>query len=60
MRTTSTAAAARFTAAYALLTASHEAGDYWVQRDADAVAKGHPGHEGRAACVRHVASLGLV
>ncbi|GAA3244968.1 hypothetical protein [Streptomyces lavendulae] len=49
-------AAARFAAVYALLTASHEAGDYWVQQDSDAGAKGHAGHEGRAACARHVAS----
>jgi hypothetical protein len=54
--TTSTAAAARFGAVYALLTASHEVADYWVQQDRDAVAKGRHGHEGRAACARHVAS----
>jgi hypothetical protein len=47
---------ARFAAAYAALTASHEVGDYWVQQDRDAVAKGRHGHEGRAACARHVAS----
>jgi hypothetical protein len=49
-------ATARFAAAYAALTASHEVGDYWAQRDADAVAKGRHGAEGRAACARHVAS----
>lgn len=48
--------AARFAAVYAVLTAAHEVGDYWVQRDAEAVAKGRHGHEGRAACARHVAS----
>jgi hypothetical protein len=48
--------AARFAATSAVLTASHEVADYWVQRDADAVAKGSPGWEGRAACARHVAS----
>ncbi|MEU2571770.1 MULTISPECIES: hypothetical protein [Streptomyces] len=48
--------AARFAAVYALLTASHEVADYWVQQDRDAVAKGGHGHEGRAACARHVAS----
>jgi hypothetical protein len=48
--------AARFAAAYAVLTAAHEVGDYWVQRDAEAVAKGRHGHEGRLACARHVAS----
>ncbi|MCA1224102.1 hypothetical protein [Streptomyces sp. 8L] len=48
--------AARFAAAYAVLTAAHEVGDYWSQQDRDAVAKGRPGNEGRAACARHVAS----
>ncbi|MFD8147360.1 hypothetical protein [Streptomyces sp. NPDC059708] len=48
--------AARFAAVYALLAASHEAADYWVQQDGDAVSKGHHGPEGRAACARHVAS----
>ncbi|WP_284576708.1 hypothetical protein [Streptomyces sp. 2P-4] len=46
----------RFAAAYAALTAAHEVGDYLVQRDTDAAAKGHPGHEGAAACARHVLS----
>lgn len=48
-------AAARFAAVYAALTAAHEVGDYWAQQDADAVAKGRPGPEGAAACLRHVA-----
>lgn len=48
--------AGRFAAAYAVLTAAHEVADYWVQQDTDAVAKGKPGWEGRAACARHVAS----
>lgn len=47
--------AARFAALYAALTAAHEVGDYWAQQDADAVAKGKPGREGTAACLRHVA-----
>jgi len=51
-----TSRAAQFGAVYAALTASHEVGDYWVQRDADAVAKGRHGAEGRVACARHVAS----
>lgn len=46
--------AAQFAAAYAVLTAAHEAGDYLVQRDADAVKKGLPGPKGAAACARHV------
>lgn len=48
--------AAQFAAVYGVLTASHEVGDYWVQRDAEAVAKGGHGPAGRAACARHVAS----
>jgi hypothetical protein len=51
-----TTPAARFAAAYAVLTAAHEVGDYWIQQDRDATTKGHPGHEGRVACARHVAS----
>ncbi|THA22758.1 hypothetical protein E6R18_32955 [Streptomyces sp. A1277] len=51
-----TTKAVRATAAYAALTASHEVADFWVQRDAEAVAKGGHGAEGRAACARHVAS----
>ncbi|MBE4761812.1 hypothetical protein [Streptomyces caniscabiei] len=51
-----TSKAAQFAAAYAVLTASHEVADYWVQQDRDAVAKGGHGHEGRVACARHVAS----
>lgn len=56
MTTPTSITAARFAAACAVLTAAHEVGDYWVQRDAEAVAKGRQGHEGRAACARHVAS----
>ncbi|WP_328427852.1 hypothetical protein [Streptomyces sp. NBC_00443] len=51
-----TSSAARFAALYAALTAAHEVGDYWVQQDADAVAKGKPGREGVTAAVRHVAT----
>lgn len=46
----------QFAAVYAVLTASHEVGDYWSQQDRDAVAKGRPGREGRVACARHVAA----
>ncbi|THA54280.1 hypothetical protein [Streptomyces sp. A1136] len=49
-------AAVRFAAAYAVLTAAHEVGDYLVQRNSDAVAKGKHGPEGAAACRRHVTS----
>jgi hypothetical protein len=51
-----TSAAARFAAAYATLTAAHEVGDYWVQQDRDAIAKGRPGQDGATACLRHVAT----
>ncbi|WP_030236922.1 hypothetical protein [Streptomyces sp. NRRL S-350] len=51
-----TTAATRAAAAYAALTAAHEIGDYLVQRDEDAAAKGHRGPAGAAACARHVAS----
>lgn len=48
--------ATRFAALYALLTASHEVADYWVQQDRDAVAKGEPGPHGTRACATHVAT----
>ncbi|MGW6391150.1 hypothetical protein ACWFR1_11735 [Streptomyces sp. NPDC055103] len=48
----------QFAAAYATLTAAHEVGDYIVQLNTDAVAKGKHGPEGAAACLRHVRSLG--
>lgn len=47
---------AQFAAAYAVLTASHEVADHWVQTDAQAVAKGSPDRAGALACVRHVAT----
>jgi hypothetical protein len=48
--------AARFAAAYAALTASHEVADHWVQVDSCAVAKGTPGPTGAKACATHVAT----
>ncbi|MEU5426876.1 hypothetical protein AB0H73_14905 [Streptomyces olivoreticuli] len=48
--------AARFASVYAILTATHEVADHWIQQDADAVAKGRPGREGVTACLRHVAT----
>ncbi|MGV2914597.1 hypothetical protein [Streptomyces alfalfae] len=51
-----TTTAAAFAAAYAVLTAAHEGGDYLIQRDTDARDKGKEGAPGRAACLRHVAS----
>lgn len=48
--------AARFAAAYAALTASHEVADHWVQIDDQAVNKGKAGREGAIACATHVAT----
>lgn len=48
------------TAAYAALLAGHDIGDYFIQRDTDAKAKGKAGPEGAAACARHVASYTTV
>lgn len=48
--------AARFAATYAILTASHEVADHWVQQDTQAVAKGAPGPAGARACAAHVCS----
>ncbi|MGC4947768.1 hypothetical protein ACLQ2N_16425 [Streptomyces sp. DT224] len=56
MTTNATSTAARFAAAYAVLTAAHEVGDYLVQLNTDADAKGKRGPEGVAACLRHVTS----
>jgi Protein of unknown function (DUF3307) len=39
---------------FAALLAAHQAGDYWLQSDAQATRKGLPGREGRLACARHV------
>jgi hypothetical protein len=41
---------------FAALYAAHQVGDHHVQRDSDAQAKGLPGREGHAACLRHVAT----
>jgi hypothetical protein len=51
-----TSSAAQFAAVYALLTAAHEVGDHWVQRDAEAAVKGTPGAAGARACMVHVAT----
>lgn len=51
-----TARTAQFAAVYALLTASHEVADHWVQRDAEATAKGTPGPAGARACAVHIAT----
>jgi hypothetical protein len=49
-------AAVRFAAAYAVLTASHEVADHWVQVDSQATVKGDPGPAGAKACAKHVAT----
>lgn len=51
-----TSRAAQFAAVYGLLAAAHEVGDHWVQRDAEAGAKGQPGPAGARACAVHVAT----
>jgi hypothetical protein len=48
--------ATRFAAAYAVLTASHEVADHWVQVDSQATVKGRPGPEGVRAALAHVAT----
>lgn len=45
--------------AFALLYAGHQLGDYWVQTNAQAAAKGGEGWNGRRACAAHVATLTL-
>lgn len=42
---------------FAALFAGHQAGDYWLQTEAQAAAKGREGPEGRRACAAHVATL---
>lgn len=51
-----TSSAIRTVGAWAALSVSHEAGDHWVQRDAEATTKGQPGREGARACAIHVAT----
>lgn len=46
--------AANFAAIGITLYVSHHVGDYWVQTDAQAKAKGFPGRAGRMACLMHV------
>lgn len=45
---------ANFAAVAITLYVSHHVGDYWVQTDAQAKAKGTPGRTGRMACHMHV------
>lgn len=48
--------AARFATAYAALMGGHEVGDYVVQTNDQAMAKGAHTHAGRLACAAHVAT----
>jgi Protein of unknown function (DUF3307) len=45
---------ASFAAVSAALSAAHEAGDLWLQRDTDAQRKGNDSPEGQRACAIHV------
>lgn len=45
--------------AFAAMFAVHGIGDLWVQRDADATAKGAMNRHGRLACARHVTTYTL-
>lgn len=47
---------ALFGAVSVALYVGHHVGDYWVQTDHQSSHKGRAGHEGRAACLAHVAS----
>ncbi|NYI95917.1 hypothetical protein HNR12_002194 [Streptomonospora nanhaiensis] len=46
-----------FTAAALALFAGHHLGDYWLQSDRQAQAKGGCGRAGRTACAGHVSTL---
>jgi hypothetical protein len=52
-------AATVFAAVFAAYAAGHQAGDYWVQTNAQAAGKGAPGWAGRRACAAHVATYTL-
>ena len=52
-------AAAVFAAVSSAYAAGHWVGDYWVQTNAQAIAKGRPGWAGRRACVAHLATYTL-
>ena len=49
--------AARIGLVFMAWYAAHHYADHWGQDHRDAIAKGKPGREGRAACARHVANL---
>lgn len=54
---TADARAGRVAFVFMALAAAHNYADHWGQDNRDAITKGTPGHEGRAACARHVANL---
>lgn len=53
------AAAVVFAAVFGAYAAGHQVGDYWVQREWQALGKGLPGWAGRRACAAHVAGYTL-
>jgi hypothetical protein len=52
-------AAVVFAVVFAALAAGHGVGDYWIQTNDQAAAKGQPGWPGRRACAAHVATYTL-
>lgn len=52
-------AAAVFAVVAVALAAGHWTGDYWIQTNSQAAAKGRPGWPGRLACAAHVATYTL-
>lgn len=48
-------AAIRFAAVFAGMYPLHHVGDFWLQSDCQAQAKGEPSRAGQLACARHVA-----
>src|SRR5690606_928380 len=57
--TAATSPAAAFAATFVALFVAHQVADHWVQTSHQAAHKGLPGHEGRLACLAHVASYTL-
>src|SRR5690606_32568271 len=57
--TAATSPAAAFAATFVALFVAHQVADHWVQTSHQAAHKSLPGHEGRIACLAHVASYTL-
>lgn len=51
--------AVTFCTVFAAMAAGHWCGDYWVQRNSQALGKGGPGWAGRGACLAHVITYTL-